>query len=391
MALQTCPFCALLCQSTTASIPAPEFLHCPKALAYYQSESEDIMPLVAGQAVSLDVALDAAAIHLHNNPQFLIWNAGTDVAGSRAALQLAACCHAIVDTVSSEVEHWQAWQTQRCHHTSWVELALRADVICFVGIHPEMALPRMMSFLSHMHGLHQKCKFFGIGEKMPVDVQWICTPKELPEKLALLLSILKGRGSPDATSALFAESLRHAQYAVFVWLTEGLGSDTDMCLYTLYQMIDYLNTKKRCTGLALSTVCTTFHQVSTWRCGVPARYRFYQEQAYQDTWQYDAQRLLQHREVDSVLYLDNFSVSAPSFYGYPPIIMGNRQHPMQLRKQAAVWIPSAITGIEHAGHLCRAEYGNMAFLEPIRSSHLPSMSTLLMQLTQRLLTLSTNS
>src|SRR5579864_2970514 len=137
VAICTCPFCGLLCEDVAVQVLAGGAVAvrargCEVSRAGFARQSAPGLdsPLVAGSAATLDQAAQAAAHILREAWQPLIAGLATDVAGMRAAVELADGCGAILDHANSgaKFRNVLAFQDRGAITTTLAEVRNRADL-----------------------------------------------------------------------------------------------------------------------------------------------------------------------------------------------------------------------------------------------------------------------
>lgn len=392
MKLFTCRGCALLCQNVAIG----EFTACPKADF---SPTPELFPQVAGKPASFEQALYVAAELLRASSFPLLLTKGAAVAETRAMLAVAEKIQAMVDLVGSaaRLETLHAWQTQRIHQTTLIELRQRADVVCVIGEGFAENMPCFYrDFIAPKPQFAKQRTVMFIGETAPFEtnLHLRCESTQFPQILSIILALSKGSSLEKAVYELpefskiiqLIELFKTANYGVITWLNAGLGENADLVQCMIYQLVTYLSKNQRITALSLidNPENITFAQVSTWCTGFPFRYQFTAQGVVADHWKYDGARILAKKESDMILFVGDFSKNKINFNQIPAIIF-DTSGSAALANHVAVWIPVGKTGIDDAGQLFRADQGSVLALNAcLENTSLPNLAAVLRSLCAKL-------
>ena len=201
----TCPFCGLLCDDVgvsasdggTVSVSARG---CELSRAGFarQSATGQDSARVGGSAATFEQAVEAAAKILREAVQPLIGGLATDVAGMRAAVELADRCGAVLDHAASTAKfrNLLAFQDRGAITTTLAEVRNRADLLVVVGTDVISRFPRFFERIAApggtLFGLKDKDRrSIFLGARPPPDApgrtDWIaCGQPELPDVLGAL-------------------------------------------------------------------------------------------------------------------------------------------------------------------------------------------------------------
>lgn len=412
--LWTCPFCALLCDRFTVNTGetlTPAGTQCPRAthaLAQFGDRPSSATPLLNGQPVDHQSALDAAAQWLRDARQPLFGGMATDVAGTRALYRLANTRGAILDHAHGRalMHGLTSLQDRGSFTTTLAEIRCRADLIVCIGSMPSARHPEFFarcgigSTVSDAGPVQRDIVFVGcdvdpaIAQADGVAAHAIALQGDLYDTLATLNALLnrKPPQSADPALASLAAKLRAARYATLVWTPADLpGAHAALLVETLDRLLKTLNRTTRAGGLALGgdDGGATVNQTLTWLSGLPLRTGVHRSGLEHEPHRYDTARLLADHAVDVLLWIASLTADlAPPPTDLPTIVLG---HPRLAtacmdRPGPTVFIPVSTPGIGSPGHLFRADGGVVLPLTPIYADTLPTVSSAATELDKRLAT-----
>src|SRR5215469_8556863 len=157
----TCPFCGLLCDDVVVAASDSGAVSvsargCDMSKAGFarQSAAGPDAPQVGGSEASFEQAVSAAAAILRDAGQPLIGGLATDVAGMRAAVELADRCGAVLDHANSgaKFRNLLAFQDRGAITTTLAEVRNRADLLVVVGTDVVSRFPRFFERISAPNG-----------------------------------------------------------------------------------------------------------------------------------------------------------------------------------------------------------------------------------------------
>jgi formylmethanofuran dehydrogenase subunit B len=221
-----------------------------------------------------------------------------------------------------------------------------------------------------------------------------CADEDLPELVAVLRALIKGRdilhyeidGIAITDLKALAEQLKQAAYGVVAWSASELDfSHAELTVQVICELVKDLNEQTRCSGLPLGG-CEgdqTANQVSAWLTGYPARVSFAKGFPEYDPFLYEAQLLLENAEVDVLLWVHDFNTQALPPSDVIPLIVVGRSG-MHFEKEPDVFIPVGTPGIDHRGHAFRMDGVVAIRLQKLRESGLPSTAEVLTLIDQAL-------
>jgi len=380
----TCPFCGLLCDDVvvTASEAGPVSVSargCELSRAGFarQSAAGPDSPRVGGSTATFEQAVSAAARILREAVQPLIGGLATDVAGMRAAVELADRCGAVLDHANSAAKfrNLQAFQDRGAITTTLAEVRNRADVLVIVGTDVVSRFPRFFERIAAprgtLFGLQDSARrSIFVGARPPSDApghtDWIaCERRELPDVLAALAALTGGvRLDAEQAGSVPIERLRElsrvmqsARYGVLVWAAADLDfAHAELSVEAIHRTLAALSRTTRFSGLPLggNEADLTADAVLLWQVGFPFRTSFATGRADYDPYLFDAQRLLARHETDALLWVSALSdLPPPSSLDAPLILLAGPNAGAAAR--ADVFFPVATPGIDHGGHLVRTD------------------------------------
>ncbi len=378
----------------------------------FEQPMTDISARVAGQEVSLEVAVAKAAELLKDTKLPLIGGCATDVNGMRGLLALADRSGAVVDNMNftGARNNFLALQDSGWMNTTLSEVKNRCDLLLVVGTDLEGFAPRFFE-----RYLWNKASMF-IEDTSEREVIYLgrapsgeastspkgkkaqvfpCAIEDLAEVVAVLRALVKKQpiratsvaGIAVADLQLIADKLKAATYGVVTWAAGALAyTQAELTVQTLSEMVKDLNNQNtRCSGLPLAGKegDQTANQVCGWTTGYPARTRFSRGYPEYDPFLNETKTLLDNDEVDALVWVQAFNVTAvPPVTDLPTIVVGRSG--MTFTKEPDVYIPVGTPGIDHAGHAYRMDNVVAIRLKKLRDSGLPSTAQVLNAIEQAL-------
>jgi formylmethanofuran dehydrogenase subunit B len=413
----TCPFCGLLCDDVVATASDAGVVNvsargCELSRAGFarQSATGRDAPQVAGSEASFDQAVAAAARILHQSVQPLIGGLATDVAGMRAAVELADRSGAVLDHANSgaKFRNLLAFQDRGGITTTLAEVRNRADVLVFVGTDVIGRFPRFFERIAAPDGAlfglkDSERRSIFIGPKPPPEApgrsDWIaCQCAELPEVVGALAALAAGvrLDSKQAASVPMArlhelsDLMRSARYGVVAWAAADLDfPHAELTVHAIQHMLSTLSRRTRFSGLPLggNEADLTADAVLLWQVGFPYRTSFASGRPDYDPYLFDARRLSARREIDALLWISTLSdvppPAATGAGGGPALILLGSPNSVHSQR-ADVFIPVATPGIDHGGHLVRTDKVVTMHLAATRPSQRPSCARVLRAISEEL-------
>ncbi len=298
------------------------------------------MTAVVGKAeVPLDSALDKAAGILTDCKMAVVAGPGTDVAGTRAALRLAARLGGAVDFCRDRglLDYYSVMADRGVSFTSPREVRDRGDVLLLIG----PAAGRSQTIAQIMTGR----PVLSAGDSAVRDVLWLCEGgagnalssddvmklggdvAAIHGILGVLNAALRGRPIPAdgfggidrAAYEEVAGRLMTARFGVIAWSSEDFDA---LAMQSLLNVVDFLNQSTRVTTLPLAgpAPAQTAALVSTWTTGFPPRVGFARGYPEYDPWRFDAARLVTGGECDALIWVSSFEAAAPGWKADLPTI-----------------------------------------------------------------------
>ena len=395
----TCPFCGLTCDDLTVAESAGRLdvreNGCPIATAAFAHAPGADEPRLRGQTATLAAAVAEAARLLRGARQPLFAGLAADVAGVRAIARVAERCGGVVDHMNSAAIQRNAMVVQ---DTGWMTTTLsevrnRADLVVVVGSDVGRRFPRFFERClepdTTLFAEHRQCDLVFLGCE-PVTVRGChathipCAPQQLGQAFAVLRALLTGRtvpspgttGVPLSTWTGLLDRLRGATYGVVVWAAADFEfPHAELTIQSLCELITELNRTTRCSGLPLagSDADLTAESVLLWQSGFGTRTTFGQGRPEYDPYHLSADALLRRGDADVLLWVSSLSeVRLPPPTTVPTIVLGRSG--MAFERAPEVFIPVGTPGLDHAGHLFRADRVVAVPLRGLRVSSLPSVA-----------------
>jgi formylmethanofuran dehydrogenase subunit B len=219
-----------------------------------------------------------------------------------------------------------------------------------------------------------------------------CDIEKLPEVTAALHALVAGKkllaeeiaGIPTEELAKLAARLHEAKYSVVSWVSSALDfPHAELTVQNITETVIKLNEKTRSSGLPLggSEGDYSANQTSTWISGYPVRNSFKRDYPEYDPYHFDAARLLESGEADSLLWINTFSAEkTPPKTEAPTIVLGHAATIFE--QEPAVFIPVGIPGIDHAGTMFRIDSSVTLPLARLRTSPAPSLAEVITAIEQ---------
>lgn len=395
--LTCCPFCGLLCDDLNIRCDgelvqlSPD---CSRASRLFEVPNQG-QAMVDGQPVSLERAYQSAAAILTRAHRPLVGGLACDVSGHRAALTLAENTGGVVDHMNGKAQfrNWLAFQDGGWITTTLSEVRNRADLIVFAGT-VASGFPRFFERCltpeSQFGELRRSVVILGsAGSAIPVvaDLPVVSIPVQ-ENHLGALFAALRARHNGHRRDAsmvagvsiaqidsLLAD-MRAARYGVLVWNAAELDfPHADLTVQAMVDLVKDLNLTTRWSGLPLggSDGDTSAAQVCTWQTGYPLRTAFEAGGPHYEPLLFDAERLLNKREVDAVMWISAFDPKrTPPEANCPTVVLGRAD--MTFTQAPDVFIPVAVPGVQHAGFLHRMDAVVALPLDAPLPSGLPSVA-----------------
>lgn len=409
----TCPHCGILCDDLSidvngSSVKPINVTHprCVKGFIDASFENDNAhSPLIDGKKVSLDEAIAKAAELLRASSQALVSGLIADVQTCREAVAITEKVSGVIDHANGTAMRSNIAVMQRHGKvkTTLAEARNRADNIIIFGSDILNQFPRFLDrILSPKQTLGAKNT---INKRITIidsqaqqanqqfkqdNINYLqLDAPSLDEVILNLQQIvhtnLQANDEHDSTTQALIElhnSILISSYTTIVWNTSLLNLKTsEQTVQALTQTIKTLMKTHRCVGLPLggSKGEITASQVATWQTGVPLPVSFTTGVPIHEPILFDGATMLKNNEADCLVWIATYSPEdTPPETKIPTIVIG---HPkMQLNKDAAVFIPIGIPGIDVRGLACRADSVATLPLLKIRDSELHSADDVLVKI-----------
>lgn len=412
----SCPFCPLLCDTfgvdTSAGPWALVGSDCGRAqagLSRFDNGLSTVRPQIDGIDCDAEKAVAAAARLLAASRQPLFGGLGTDVAGARALYVLACRTGAVCDPAAGAAL-WHglaALQERGGFTTTLAEVRTRADLIVCIGGLPTERHPEFL----------RRCGFEGGTDIDSVDrnpdgdaarsvvllqpaghvplepiapgIEVMSVDGDLFDITAMLAAQVAGRavGDPLGPLAALGSRLHAARYAVLVYETARLPAHGSLIVEAINRVVATLNRRSRAAALPLGggDGASTVNAVFTWLSGLPLRTRATANGLEHEPVRFDAQRLLDDRAVDALLWVASFGTEPkPPSVTLPRIVLGHPSFASAVRGPGTVYLPVTTPGIGSAGHLFRTDGSVLMPLRALHDDGLPGVADVLRRLSQAL-------
>jgi formylmethanofuran dehydrogenase subunit B len=394
-----CPFCGLLCDDLrvamtegTATVVANG---CAKSHALFAANAGDAaIAMVDGKPVDLATAVGRAAQILRTARTPLMISAGTDVAGMRVLLELAEQCGGSVDHANGDAlfRNLPVLQNTGWISTTLTEMRNRADLLVVAGTGITGRFPR---FFERCFGDFET--LFDVGARelwflgdVPGDLPVVLRartktlaldPARIAEFFSALRALFAGRvlkeksvaGVPIGNLFELLDRMRAARYGVLAWAAADLAfPHADLAVQSMCEFVKALNAENRFSVLPLggSDADLTAQQVTTWQTGFPVRVDFSSGAPVQG--------LDRRDEIDAMIFVSALDAArTPPPRDIPSIVLGRAG---MRADGCSVFIPVGVPGLNHAGHLYRADNVVAIHLRKLAASALPSAAQALQRI-----------
>jgi formylmethanofuran dehydrogenase subunit B len=394
-----CPFCGLLCDDVrvamtkgTATVVANG---CAKSRALFAAHADDAaIAMVDGKPVDLATAVGRAVQILRTARRPLMISAGTDVAGMRVLLELAERCGGSVDHANGDAmfRNLRVLQNTGWISTSLTEIRNRADLLVVAGTGITGRFPRFFErcfedFETLFDVGARELWFLGDApDDLPATLRsrtrsLALDPARLAEFFAALRALFAGRVLAEKTVAgvpignIFAllDRMRAARYGVLAWAAADLSfPHADLAIQSMCEFVRALNTENRFSVLPLggSDADLTAQQVTTWQTGFSVRVDFNSGAPAPGSARPD--------EVDAMVFVSALDAErTPPPRDIPSVVLGRAG---MRADGCSVFIPVSVPGLNHAGHLYRADNVVAIHLGKLAASALPSAAQALQRI-----------
>lgn len=414
-----CPFCGLACDDLEITVDSdsvrPSRNGCARSRALFSapagSDARDTAPRIDGRAATLDAAASRIADILRQARLPLIGGMATDVAGARAALELAERTGAVVDHMNGDatLRNLRVLQDSGWMATTLSEVRNRADLLVIAGT--DIA-PRFPRFFERCLGgdatlfsdapLKREVVMLGSADARSIaiatesaNVRVIpCSALQLAEVFGALRCLLAGRplqtrsagGIPLEDLERLLLRMRQSRYGVVAWSTADLDfPHAELAVQSICELVKELNATTRFSVLPLggSDGDVTANQVCLWQTGFPLRTGFGNGVPDYDPYRHSTRRLLERGEADALVWISAFDgCRTPPECPIPLVVLGPSG--MQLSQTPAVYVPVGTPGVDHGGHFFRTDNVVALRLRPLVNRGLPTVAQVLTDVCRRL-------
>jgi formylmethanofuran dehydrogenase subunit B len=391
-----CPFCALLCDDLEVAVEGDRLAvaskGCARAIeAFARPLPDDLRPRLRGEPVELETALVRAAELLAAARLPLLAGLEADLAGLRAAVALAERTGGVLDPMTGEGTRAQLRAVERA---GWVTGTLaegrnRPDFVLLLSDGWRTTAPRLAErVLFPAVRLDDRprrlVQLGGAPPEEPAIEHLPCSAAELPDRIALLRALLRGRSiaAPEPWRDL-AAAIRAASYRLLVWSIGTLPEPTLLALHAA-ALTRELNADGRAIGLPLAAApgAVTARQLLLWQAGVPDPVSYADGAPDHDPQRWSAERLLEEGAADLFVWIDAFGTRPPPVTTVPTVLVSRPGSPVP--DTAEVKFPVATPGLDHPGDLYRTDPVVALRSRSLRRTALPTVAAVLAAIGDRL-------
>jgi formylmethanofuran dehydrogenase subunit B len=377
-----CPFCGLLCDDLGVTAAAGALSvranGCARSRRLFAAHAPGMAAAIEGKTAALEAATARAADVLRAATRPLLLSAGTDVAGMRALVALAERTGGRVGHVNhaAMLRNMRVLQDTGWVSTTLTEIRNRADLLVVAGAEVGSRFPRFFErcfggFDTLFETGARELIFLGTPPPdLPEALRARSTvlaidPERLAELFGALRALLAGRHlRAPALAALSREQLstlvtrlRAAKYGVLTWAAGEFDFDhADLTVQAMCELVQDLNRVTRFSVLPLggSDGDLTALQVTTWQTGFAVGVDFARG-APVPAGPVDPLRLRQPAaDADALVFVSAFDAdrTLPPDTNIPSVVLGRAG---MRADSASVFIPVAVPGLHHSGHLYRTD------------------------------------
>ena len=407
-----CPFCGLACDDLTVAVDDDRISiregGCELSRTGFEGPQPDSTPLIDGRAAGFDEAVARAAEILRSSRQPLFAGLAVDLAGARAALELAERTGGIIDHAGADglfrnlrVVQDSGWMT-----TTLSEVRNHVDFLLIVGPDPTSQFPRFyercivppQTLFSTSRPTPPVVRL-GPPQRHPADAepgipvnQLPCAIDRLPEAAAALRCLVNGLTLHDADIGevpvaelrRLADQLKEARYGVVAWTAGAFDfAGAELLVQSLVDLVRDVNHTTRCAALPLggSDNVIGVNQACTWQTGLPLRTSFGSGAPRHDSRLYATSRLAEARDIDALVWISTFRALHPPRADVPTIVIGGPAAP---ERTVEVFIPVGTPGIDHGGATFRMDAVVALPLAKLRTGRFPSAGDVLARIDRAL-------
>ena len=395
----TCPFCSLLCDDLQLEIKEdnlkPINSGCQLLANSLKKKIDDQFSRINGKKTNISKAITKLALLIKKSKATLFAGMGTDIKGTKAALNIIDKHKCIIDHFSGDsyVKNLKSIQETGGFFLTLSELKNRSDTIIIIQSSGE-ELPRLFEkyiFPKNTINNLKKRKVVFIGSKIP---QFLYKNKKKInfdyiklDSIDLLNFISSTRNFinvetkevKDKRILNLLELLKQTKYGSILWTASELQNNiSDIIINEISLLIQDLNKFTRFSGLSLSAAnhILTVNEVLLWQTGFPIRTSFANGFPVHDTEQFSTKKLVDNKEIDLVVWINSFSEKKIIINKkIKNVLIGIPSHPQ--KNNVDIFIPSGTPGLDHNSHLLRVDKVVSMPLKKIRNISLPSVEQIL--------------
>ena len=375
-----CPFCGLLCDDLGVTAAAGALTvranGCARSHRLFAAQVPGMTPAIEGKPATLDAATARAAEVLRAATRPLLLSAGTDVAGMRALVALAERTGGRIDHVNhlAMFRNLRVLQDTGWMSTTLTEMRNRADLLVVAGAEIGSRFPRFFErcfgdFDTLFETGAREIIFLGMPPPdLPPALQVGCTtlsvdPARLAELFGASRALLAGRAlrapqiagiSREQLSSLVAR-MRAAKYGALTWAAGELDfAHADLAVQAMCELARDLNRHTRFSVLPLggSDGDLTAMQVTTWQTGFAVGVDF-AGGAPAHAGPVDVPLQRGEADADALIFVSAFDADkTPPETNIPSVVLGRAG---MRPDHCSVFIPVAVPGLHHPGHLYRTD------------------------------------
>ena len=395
----TCPFCSLLCDDIQLEVKEntlkPLNSKCSILINSLKKKINEQFSIINGKKKNISQAINELSFLIKKSKSTLFAGMGTDIKGTRAALDIIDKYKCIIDHFSSDtyVKNLKSMQETGGFFLTLSELKNRSDTIIIFQTSDDV-LPRLFEkyiFSKDTINNLKKRKVVFIGSKVP---QFLYKNKKLINVeiikldsinlLNFISSIRKSINSKDSEAKdkkIFnlIELLKKTKYGSILWsISELQGDVSDLIVNEINLLIQDLNKFTRFSGLSLSGSdhILTVNEVLLWQTGFPIRTSFANGFPIHDIEQFSTKKLLDNKEVDLAIWINSFNEKKIIINKkIKNVLIGIPNHTQ--KNDVDIFIPVGTPGLDHNSHLLRVDKVVTMPLKKVRNISLQSVEQVL--------------
>lgn len=346
---------------------------------------------IHGEIADLMDVIEHAADMLWNSHHPLIAGLGTDIAGARVAIRLAARLRGVIDHSASDMllKGIRTLQDVGAMFTTPVEAYRRADVLLAIGPGAFQASRIDDAALLSIGGLESLreliwlCPGDGVSEigMTQVALRIGEDPRELTSLIGLMRARIKGRRSAttayDSDLETAVARLKGARYGIAIFDPADLDS---LAIENVNGLVRALNATTRFTTLRRPGPDNVngVNEVTTWLTGHPVRLGFGRGFPEYDPWRFDANRLVASGEVDMALWISTIHPTFPSWSGKIPMVALVGPGSGQIGSDVTIEV--GIPAIDHDAVLFSGRTGALTAVRAAEGSDRPTVAYVLQEI-----------